>query len=85
MGHYYNGMLDIYSDPTQHSAFFGCHMEHVEITEVKYFRETTTEAEIDAKVAQIYDEFEVMPDCSAGRSSAGGAHRLRAGQAGQQA
>jgi L-arabinose isomerase len=63
MGHYYNGMLDIYSDPTQHSAFFGCHMEHVEITEVKYFREITTETEIDAKVAQIHHEFEVMPDC----------------------
>ena len=28
LGHYYNGMLDIYSDPTQHSATFGCHFEH---------------------------------------------------------
>ncbi len=65
MGHYYNGMLDIYSDPTQHSAFFGCHMEHVEITELKYFREIATEAEIDAKVAQIHTEFDVMPDCPA--------------------
>ncbi|MCK6580957.1 MAG: arabinose isomerase [Anaerolineae bacterium] len=65
LGHYYNGMLDIYSDPTQHAAFFGSHIEHVEMTELKALRETVSESELAVKVAQIHAEFEVMPDCSA--------------------
>lgn len=64
LGHYYNGMLDIYSDPTQHSAFFGCHMEHVEMTELKAFREQITDAEVDRKIDEIHATFDVMPDCS---------------------
>src|SRR5215831_10916631 len=34
MGHYYGGMLDIYSDLTQQCAYFGGHIEIVEIEEL---------------------------------------------------
>ncbi len=64
LGHYYNGMLDIYSDPTQQAAFFGSHIEHVEMTELKALHETVSEPELAAKTAQIHAEFEVSADCS---------------------
>ena len=38
MGHYYSGMLDIYSDLTQHSATFGGHMELIEVDELAALR-----------------------------------------------
>lgn len=63
LGHYYNGMLDIYSDPTQHAAYFGSHIEHVEMTELWQFHEEVPDKLIEQKVAQIQQEFEVMPDC----------------------
>ena len=34
MGHYYGGMLDIYSDLTQHCATFGGHIEILEVDEL---------------------------------------------------
>ena len=34
MGHYYGGMLDIYSDLTQQSAYFGGHIEILEVEEL---------------------------------------------------
>ena len=33
MGHYYSGMLDIYSDLTKQCAWFGGHVEIVEVDE----------------------------------------------------
>ena len=35
MGHYYCGMLDIYSDLTQQCAYFGGHIEMVEVDELR--------------------------------------------------
>lgn len=64
LGHYYSGMLDIYSDPTQHSAFFGTHIEHIEMTALKALVEQVDPAALEEKISQIHDEFEVMPDCS---------------------
>src|SRR5262249_30522724 len=34
MGHYFSGMLDIYSDLTQQAAYFGGHVEIVEVEEL---------------------------------------------------
>jgi L-arabinose isomerase len=64
LGHYYGGMLDIYSDLTQHSAFFGCHMEHVEMTELKGLCAQVTDDQIEQKIAEIHTVFDVMDDCS---------------------
>jgi len=63
LGHYYNGMLDIYSDLTRHSAQFGCHFEILEMCELKAVREAASKADIDAKVAEIHEHFDVQRDC----------------------
>ena len=38
MGHYYSGMLDIYTDLTQQYAHFGGHIELIEVEELAAFR-----------------------------------------------
>ncbi len=63
MGHYYSGMLDIYSDPTQHAAFFGSHIELLEVDDLRVRREQVTDAEMERKIEEIYEEFEVLDEC----------------------
>jgi L-arabinose isomerase len=64
MGHYYSGMLDIYSDLTQQCAHFGGHMEIVEVDELSALRRQVTAEEISARVAEFQTTFEVQADCS---------------------
>ena len=63
LGHYYNGMLDVYTDLTQQSAIFGTHIELVEMCEVKKYRDEITETEVKAKIKEFHKEFEVSPEC----------------------
>lgn len=64
MGHYYGGMLDIYSDMTQLCAAFGGHMELLEVDELAALRRDVTEEQIAGRVAEFRDTFEVQSDCS---------------------
>lgn len=64
MGHYYSGMLDIYSDLTMHYACFGGHIEILEVDELSSLRATIKEDEIDERVALFKKTFDVQPDCS---------------------
>lgn len=64
MGHYYSGMLDIYSDLTQHCAHFGGLMEILEVDELSALRRTVSDDVINDRVQLFYDEFDVQPDCS---------------------
>jgi L-arabinose isomerase len=64
MGHYYGGMLDIYSDLTQQCANFGGHIEILEFDELASLREGVTGGEIADRVALIRSEFDVQADCS---------------------
>lgn len=64
MGHYYGGMLDIYSDLTQHCATFGGHIELIEVDELAALRRDVAEPEIDERVALFRDTFNVQPDCA---------------------
>jgi L-arabinose isomerase len=64
MGHYYNGMLDVYSDPTQQAVFFGTHIENLEIDALKLLRRQVTGKEIEAKIQEFNREFEVSAECS---------------------
>ena len=64
MGHYYGGMLDIYSDLTRQCSWFGGHVEMIEVDELASLRLEVTKTEIAARVREFEDVFEVQPDCS---------------------
>ena len=63
MGHYYGGMLDIYSDLTQQCAYFGGHIEIVEVDELAALRRKVSDTEIQKRVAEFRETFDVQPDC----------------------
>jgi L-arabinose isomerase len=63
MGHYYGGMLDTYSDLTQQCAYFGGHIEIVEVDELAALRRHVSESEIKMRVADFREKFDVEPDC----------------------
>jgi L-arabinose isomerase len=64
MGHYYCGMLDIYSDLTQQCAWFGGHIEIIEVDELADLRARVGKQEIARRVRDFKDAFDVQPDCS---------------------
>ena len=64
MGHYYSGMLDIYSDVTLQAVTFGTHVEHLEVDELTARRREVQSAEIEQRLKQILGKFEVRPECS---------------------
>jgi L-arabinose isomerase len=63
MGHYYNGMLDIYSDLTQQCAWFGGHVEIVEVDELAALSREVTPGEIAERIARFRKEFDVQAEC----------------------
>jgi L-arabinose isomerase len=63
MGHYYGGMLDIYSDTTLQCATFGGHLEMVEVDELAALRREVSATQIKQRVAQFKRTFDVQPDC----------------------
>jgi L-arabinose isomerase len=64
MGHYYNGMLDIHTDTTRQVAYFGGHLEIVEVEELAALRRGVKPAETEAKLAEFRKEFDIQKDCS---------------------
>jgi len=65
MGHYYSGMLDIYTDLTKQYAYFGGHIELIDVDELAALRKTISKEEIQKRVKLFYDQFDVQKDCSA--------------------
>jgi L-arabinose isomerase len=63
LGHYYCGMLDVYTDLTKQSATFGTHIEMLEMCELKKYRDEASEPEVIAKVVELNNTFEVSPEC----------------------
>lgn len=64
MGHYYNGMLDIYTDKTRQIAYFGGHMEVVEVEELAVIHRSVTAAESQARMEEFRKTFDIQSDCS---------------------
>lgn len=64
LGHYYCGMLDVYSDMTQQAAVLGCHFELLEMCRLREIRDAVTDAQVEDKLGQFRQEFEVSPECS---------------------
>lgn len=63
LGHYYCGMLDVYSDMTQQSAVFGNHFEILEMCELHELREAVTADQIQMKLEEFRAKFEVSDEC----------------------
>jgi L-arabinose isomerase len=63
LGHYYCGMLDVYSDMAQQSAVFGNHFELIEMCALHQLREAATKKQVAAKLDQFRREFEVAKEC----------------------
>jgi L-arabinose isomerase len=63
LGHYYCGMLDVYSDLTQHSVSFGTHVQILEMCNLKEMRDNVTPDEIQKKRDEISNVFEIGPGC----------------------
>jgi L-arabinose isomerase len=64
MGHYYSGMLDIYTDLTLQISTFGGHIELIEVDELSSIRKEVKIEEIDERVEQFYNLFDVREDCT---------------------
>jgi L-arabinose isomerase len=63
LGHYYCGMLDVYSDMTQLAAVFGNHFELLEICGLHKHRTQVDAARLEQKIGQLSQEFAVAPEC----------------------
>lgn len=63
LGHYYGGMLDVYSDLTLQSSTFGTHVELLEMCELKAYRDAASSDEIEQKLAEFRERFEVVSEC----------------------
>jgi L-arabinose isomerase len=63
LGHYYCGMLDVYSDLTQQSTVFGTHVELLEMCELHALREAVTKKAVAAKLAEFKTKFDISPEC----------------------
>lgn len=63
LGHYYQGMLDVYSDITQLLAVFGGHVEIIEIDELVDLRNRVSPLEVEAKIAELNAAFIVSREC----------------------
>jgi L-arabinose isomerase len=58
MGHVYEGMLDMNSDPTMFDARFGMHCQHIEMDDLQVRVDAATNDEIQRKMDEIQALFE---------------------------
>ena len=63
LGHYYGGMLDVYTDTTLQSVTFGTHIEQLEMCELKAYIDSVSEEEIGRKIEEFRTEFDVSSEC----------------------
>jgi len=61
MGHVYEGMLDMNSDPTMADGKFGLHVEHIEMDDLQQRVDQVTEAQTDERVELIRHLFHFPP------------------------
>lgn len=63
MGHYYGGMLDIYSDLTLQCVTFGGHIETIEVDELAALRREVTPEQVKTRLREISEQMDVQADC----------------------
>lgn len=64
MGHYYSGMLDIYTDLTRQYACFGGHIELLEVEELVMLRKEVKPEETLQRLILFNEVFDIQPDCA---------------------
>lgn len=64
MGHYYSGMLDIYTDLTKQYAYFGGHIELIEVDELTHLRQKVSPVQTAERVSEFREKFEIRDGCS---------------------
>ena len=65
LGHYYGGMLDVYSDTTRLTSTFGTYFEMLEMCELKALRDSVTPTELQEKLHEFATTFKVDRRCAA--------------------
>lgn len=63
LGHYYEGMLDVYTDVTRLASVFGCQFTLLEMDYLKALRDSVSAQEVAVKISQFSNEFSVSPEC----------------------
>ncbi|MDP4274526.1 MAG: L-fucose/L-arabinose isomerase family protein [Bacteroidota bacterium] len=63
LGHYYCGMLDVYTDLTKQAAVFGTHFEMLEMCELKKYRDRVSQQQVKDKINEFHENFDVVPEC----------------------
>jgi L-arabinose isomerase len=64
MGHYYGGMLDIYCDLTQQCAYFGGHIEMLEVDELSSLCRGVRPVAVAQRIQEFQESFDIQSDCS---------------------
>jgi L-arabinose isomerase len=77
LGHTYPGMLDMYSDFTQHHAQLGAHVEVLEMCDLKERVDAVQSGEVEAKLAEAREIFDI--DASAASDDLAWGCRVAAG------
>ncbi|SNY73015.1 L-fucose/L-arabinose isomerase family protein [Enterobacter sp. CC120223-11] len=63
LGHYYNGMYDVYSDMTNLSAKFGVRFKVLEVCELVASLPSASDAERQQKRTEVFEALSVDPSC----------------------
>lgn len=59
LGHTYEGMYDMHTDPTAFTAAFGAHVKMLEMCELSKLSESVSRAEIEEQIKEIKEIFEI--------------------------
>ncbi|MEO6436649.1 MAG: arabinose isomerase, partial [Tepidisphaeraceae bacterium] len=62
LGHTYPGMLDMYSDATQHTGQLGIHVETLEMDDLEVRVKSVSDAQIKAKLEEATSVFDISAD-----------------------
>jgi L-arabinose isomerase len=63
LGHYYCGMMEVYTDITQLASVFGSHFEIVEMCELYSLRNKVSGDEVAEKMIEFHERFDVSAEC----------------------
>ena len=59
LGHTYEGMYDMHTDPTAFTAAFGSHVKMLEMCELARLSQEVSQAEIEEQIGEIVNTFEI--------------------------